>query len=223
METVQVAREQRNRTWMFRIASGLIIFITLMLAVAAVYFHEEIQNIQSYGYVGVFFIGVLCGISIIPVPTLLLVFTMGSALNPLYVGLIAGFGGGVGGITVYLTGAGMMHIGSRFLPSGFSPEDPEDVKYGNNKAIQTKFWVKGQAYYNRILKWVGGKGGAWTLFIISATIISPFYFAGLAAGSLRMGLLKFFLISWAGKTVRALTLAFAGYWGLQFILEWIGR
>ena len=46
--------------------------------------------------------------------------------------------------------------------------------------------------------------------------------AGLAAGSLRMGLVKFFLISWAGKTVRFLYIAYAGYWGLQFILKWIG-
>ncbi len=223
MEGIQVAKKSGNRTWLFRIVSGLIILLTLLLAVAVVYFHEEVQNIQSYGYLGVFFVGILCGVSIIPFPALVLVFTMGSALNPLYVGLVAGFGGAVGGITVYLTGAGMMRIGSRFLPSGFSLENPEDSDYSNNEAIQTKFWVKGQALYYRIIDWVGGKGGTWTLFIISALVISPYYFAGLAAGSLHMGMLRFFLISWAGKTVRYLTVSFAGYWGLQFIIEWINR
>ena len=147
---------------------------------------------------------------------------MGKVLSPLYVGLIAGFGGAIGGITVYLTGAGIMHIGSRFFPSGFSPEHPENAEYSGNKALQSRFWSSGQSFYNRIYKWVGGKGGSWTLFIVSALVISPFYFAGLAAGSLRIGLLRFFLITWAGKTVRYLIIAFAGYWGLQFILKWIG-
>ena len=41
--------------------------------------------------------------------------------------------------------------------------------------------------------------------------------AGLAAGSMGMGLIKFFLISWAGKTVRYLYVAAAGYYGLEFV------
>ena len=222
MGELQVASKTRNRTWIFRIVSIVIVVITLLLAAAAVYFHEEIRNVQSYGYLGVFFVGVLCGVTIIPAPTLVLVFTMGKVLNPLYVGLIAGFGGAIGGITVYLTGAGIMHFGSRFFPSGFSPEHPEDAEYNSKKALQSRFWARGQSFYNRIYKWVGGKGGSWTLFIVSALVISPFYFAGLAAGSLRMGLLRFFLISWAGKTVRYLTVAFAGYWGIKLIEKWIG-
>ncbi len=196
--------------------------LTVLFAVAIVYFWEEIQNARAYGYAGVFIVGVLCGVTIIPAPTLLLVFTMGGVLNPLYVGLVAGLGGAIGGITVYLTGAGMgtiwSKLQSRTKKLGYQPSSSHDsVRLG-----QPKFWAKGEALYNRLVNWVGGKGGSWTLFITSAMIISPFYFAGLAAGSLRMGLIRFFLISWAGKTVRYLIVAFAGYWGLQVILKWIG-
>jgi len=217
----QPAVKTRNKSWVYRFISVVIIVITVLLAVAVVYFRDEINNVQSYGYLGVFFVGVLCGVTIIPAPTLLLVFTLGKALNPLYVGLVAGFGGGLGGITVYLTGAGIMHIGSKFIPSGFDPEQPEEPD-NVKKTLQTRFWGRGQTFYNKILKWVGGRGGSLALFIISAMIISPFYFAGLAAGSLRMGLLRFFLISWVGKTVRYVMVAFGGYWGLHFLLNWFG-
>ncbi|MFC2021250.1 hypothetical protein ACFLU1_05675, partial [Chloroflexota bacterium] len=95
-------------------------------------------------------------------------------------------------------------------------------RYDIVRPVESQFWLKGEALYNRLVKRVGGKGGYWILFITSAMIISPFYFAGLAAGSLRMGLLKFFLISWSGKTVRYLIIAFAGDLGLRVILRWIG-
>lgn len=215
--------QRPKRSLVFYIFSGLLTVITIALAVGAVYFNEEITlHARGYGYASVFVIGVLCGISVIPVPTLLLAFTMGKVLNPLYVGLIAGFGGGIGGISVYLTGAGMMHIGSRFWPNGFTPGQQIESDNEEGTAAQAGLWAKGRAFYHKLLKWVGGKGGSLGLFIVSAMIISPFYFAGLAAGSLRMGLLRFFLVSWAGKTVRYLIVAYAGYWGLNFLLKWIG-
>jgi len=57
------------------------------------------------------------------------------------------------------------------------------------------------------------------LGINTASFLTIIGAAGLAAGSLRMGLLRFFLISWAGKTVRYLYVAVAGYYGLEFILK----
>jgi len=218
----QVTQNRLKRDWRFYILSSVSILLTLLLAVAIVYFWEEIQNAQGYGYAGVFIVGILCGISIIPAPTLLLVFTLGGVLNPVYVGLVAGLGGAIGGITVYLTGAGVGTIWSKLQPGELKYEYQQGSGYDNKRSSQPKIWAKGEALYRRLVEWVGGKGGSWAVFIVSAMVISPFYFAGLAAGTLRMGLIRFFLISWAGKTVRYLIVAFAGYWGLYFLLKWMG-
>jgi len=208
--------------WRFYLISGLSFLFVALLLVATIYFREELRHLGGYGYAGVFVIGVLCGISIIPAPTLWLVFTMGAILNPAYVGLIAGFGGAIGGITVYLTGAGVESVWSRFRARGEAYENEPGQAYDIVRPVESRFWSKGEVLYDRLVKWVGGRGGAWTLFISSAMIISPFYFAGLAAGSLRMGLWKFFLISWAGKTIRYMMVSYAGYYGLNILLKWIG-
>ncbi len=220
---VEQAEQQRpKKSWRFYFTSSMGIVFTVLLVAAAIYFRDELQHVQGYGYAGVFFIGILCGISIIPAPTLLAVFTLSSVLNPVFVGLIAGFGGAIGGITVYMTGASAETIWSKIRSNTRTPQPETSQRYDAVEQIESRVWSKGEVLYNRLLKWVGGKGGAAVLFISSAMIISPYYFAGLAAGSLRMGLLKFFLISWAGKTIRYLTVAFAGYWGLRSLLHWIG-
>lgn len=193
----------------------------MALIVAAVVFQEGIRQAQAYGYLGVFVIGILCGVTIIPTPTLWLIFVFGHVLNPVWVGLIAGFGAAIGGITVYLTGAGVLNLLSLFRPRKQNPEYQTD-KSSAPDTKASKSWFKNRVIYRRLLGWVGGKGGSWVVFISSAMIISPFYFTGLAAGTLRMGLLRFFLLSWAGKTVRYLVISFAGYFGLSILLRWFG-
>ncbi len=222
MEEAQVAQEKPRGDWRFYVISGLIFLVMALLLAATVYYREEIRHLGAYGYLGVFVVGVLCGISIIPAPTLVMVFTLGGVLDPLFVGLVAGFGGGIGGITVYLTGAGVETVWSRFRARGRAYESEPGQAYDLVHPVESRFWSKGEVLYNRLVKWVGGRGGTWTLFISSALVISPFYFAGLAAGSLRMGLIKFFLISWAGKTIRYLIISYAGYYALDGLLNWIG-
>ena len=222
MEEGQVKRERPKGNWRFYLISSLGFLSMALLLAAAIYFREEVRHLYGYGYLGVFAVGVVCGISIIPVPTLVMVFFLGGILNPLYVGLVAGLGGAIGGITVYLTGAGAETIWSRFRASGQSYESQPGWRYDPVRPVESRFWSKGEALYNHLVKWMGGKGGSWTLFITAAMIISPYYFAGLAAGSLRIGLMKFFLISWAGKTVKYLIVAFAGDLGLNVLLKWIG-
>lgn len=219
---MQVTQERQKGHWRAYLIVSLGILITLLPVIAVVYFREEIKQAQGYGYMGVFLVGILSGVSIIPAPTQLLVFTFGSVLNPLYVGLVAGFGGAVGGITVYLTGASMETVWSKLRGRGEALRGWLFPVKDTAKPVQPKFWTISQAVYRHLIDWAGGKGVSWALFISSAMIISPFYFAGLTAGSLRIGLLKFFLITWAGKTVRYLTLAFAGNLGLHAILKWIG-
>jgi len=144
-------------------------------------------------------------------------------LNPVYVGLVAGCGEALGGLTVYLTGASAETIWSRLRFRAQTSEDQPGPGYDLVRPVQSRFWSKGEAVYKRLAGWIGGGAGVWVIFIASAVpFLSLFYPAGIAAGSLRMGLLRFFLVSWAGKTIKGLLIAFAGYWGLYFLPQWIG-
>ncbi|MFC1932569.1 VTT domain-containing protein [Chloroflexota bacterium] len=222
MGATQVEGGRPKRSWRFYLISSLSFLLSLLLAAAVVYFWEEIQGAQAYGYVGGFLVSVLGGITVIPAPSLVVVFTLGGVLSPVFVGLISGFGEALGGLTIYLTGAGAETVWSRFRSKERTLERRLGLGDDITGPVRSQFWPKGEVFYNRLVKWVGRREGALVVFIVAAMPLSPFYFAGLAAGSLRMGLLRFFLLSWAGKTIKGLTVAFAGYGGLYHLLKWIG-
>jgi len=218
----QIEPKKRRRGWHSYLISGTGLLLTLLLIAAIVIFWEELQHAAGYGYIGCFLVSILGGITIIPAPSLLVTFTLGHVLNPVYIGLVSGLGEALGGITTYLTGAGVETIWSRLRSGEQTQKRETSQSYDMGEPMQTKFWSKGEGFYNRLVNWVGGRGGSWVVFIVAALPVSPFYFAGLAAGSLRMGLWRFFLISWAGKTIRGMIIAFAGYGGLYILLRWIG-
>lgn len=231
MEGIQVRQERRKWNWRFYLISSISFVLMVALIGAIIYFREEMQHAQAYGYTGGFLVSILGGITVIPAPSLLVIFTLGRFLKPVfgpeyvgpvYVGLVSGFGEALGGITVYLTGAGAETIWSRFRSREQTFERRLGLEDNVARPVESQFWSKGEAFYNRLVKWAGGHGSSWLVFVTATIPLSPFYFAGLAAGSLRMGLLRFFLLSWAGKTIKGMIIAFAGYGGLHFLLRWIG-
>lgn len=218
MEVRQVKQASLMRNWRsYLVIAGILVLWVVLPIAALLHFQEEIKQAQAYGYLGVFVVGLLCGVTVIPAPTQLLIFTFGHVLNPWLVGLISGFGGAIGGMTVYLTGAGVVTVWSKLRKKEKAFEHSLGIDEEKNSLKKSQFWIIGKAFYDRLADWISGRKGDWALFITSALVISPFYPAGLAAGSLGMGLTRFFLISWAGKTVRYISVAFAGYWGLEFI------
>lgn len=219
MGVTQVEQERPKRGGRrFHLIGGLSLLLTVALIVAVIYFWDEMQQAQGYGYLGEFLVSVPAGITLIPAPSLVVTFALGRALNPVYVGLVSGLGEALGGILVYLTGAGVETIGSRFMTKEPTSERQPGQRHGIVRVVESRFWSKGAAWYNRFVGWVGGRGGVWVVFIAAAApILNLFYPAGIAAGSLHMGLLRFFLVSWAGKTLKGLIVAFAGYGGLYFL------
>jgi len=176
------------------------IIATLLIAVAVIYFWEFVQTLGGYGYLGAFLISILGGATIIvPVPVLAVVFALGGVMKyPVLVGVAAGLGESLGGLAIYMTG------------------------YGGGTALINIKHSKIQAVYSRILRWMERRG-SWTLFVASAVLFSPFFYpASLAAGALRFGIYRYFLICLAGKTVKGMTVAFAGYWGLRALLRMLG-
>jgi len=175
------------------------IVATLLMAVAVVYFWEFVRGLEGYGYFGAFLISILGGATIIvPVPMLAIVFALGGVMKyPVLVGVAAGLGESLGALTIYMTG------------------------YGGGTALINSNHGKIQAVYSRLLRWMERRGSL-ILFVLAAVLNPFFYPAALTAGALRFGIQRYFVICWAGKTIKGMTVAFAGYWGLRALLRMLG-
>lgn len=174
------------------------IILSMVMAVAIIYFWEDVLILKGYGYAGVFIISMVGGATILaPLPMTPMVFAFGGVLNPVFVGAAAGMGEALGGLAIYMTG------------------------YSGRTAFTNSNHGKIQAVYLRMLKWVERRGSL-TLFFLSAVLNPFFYPAGLAAGAVRFGIRRYFLICWGGKTIKGMTVALAGYWGLQGLLRMLG-
>lgn len=182
----------------------LTISLTFGLAIAVVFYWQSFQEQASYSYLGLFFISILGGATVfIPVPSLAVQFTMGAVLNPAIVGAVAGLGSAIGGTIIYLFGRGGRRIFRRDGPS--SPKS-------NNIIVR---WT------SRIMGWAQNRGSL-TIFLMSA-VLNPFFFPmAFAIGTSRFKLWKFFLMCWAGNTVKSIMIAYLGYFGLGALLRWVG-
>lgn len=222
----QGEKERQKKEWGQYLLACVGFLLTALLVVAVVHFWNEMRDVESlarhYGYLGGFLVSIMGGITIVPVPSLIAIFTLGGVLNPVYVGLVSGLGEALGGITVYLTGAGGGVVWSKLRSRQPTFDDQPRPGYDIVTPVQSKLHSRWQTLYNRLAGSVGRRRGFWLVFIASAMVFSPFYFAALAAGTLHMGLKRFFLVTWAGKTVKGLMVAYAGYWGLYLLLQWIG-
>jgi membrane protein YqaA with SNARE-associated domain len=182
------------------------IVITVLLVVGVIFFWEEIRDLEHYGYLGAFIISIFGGATIIaPIPMTPVVFALGTIMKPefapymgpIFVGIAAGMGETIGGISIYMTG------------------------YGGGTALQGMKEGKIKSAYMRMTRWVERRGSL-TLFILSAVINPFFYPAALAAGALRFGIWRYIFICLLGKTIKGITVAAAGYWGLGSILRAVG-
>ena len=182
------------------------IILTVVVAVAVVFFWEDVRSLQHYGYLGAFIISVFGGATILaPVPMTPMVFALGTVmkpafapyLGPVFVGAAAGLGETIGGLSIYMTG------------------------YGGGAVLDNIGHDRIKRNYLRMMRWVERKGSL-TLFVLSAVINPFFYPAALAAGALRFGIQRFFLICWGGKTIKGIAVAAIGYWGLGGLLRMLG-
>ena len=169
------------------------------MAIAVIYYWEFVRGLEGYGYLGAFVISILGGATIlVPVPMLAIVFALGGVMKYAWlVGAVAGLGETVGAVTIYMTG------------------------YGGGAAIYSSRHGRVHAAYERMMKLMERRGSI-ALFFLAAVINPFFYPAALAAGALRFGIKKYFFICWAGKTIKGLTVAYFGFWGLRGILRMLG-
>ena len=173
--------------------------LTIVMAFAVIYFGEWVRELKGYGYLGAFLISILGGATIIiPVPMLAVVFALGGVMKYTWVvGVAAGLGETLGALTIYLTG------------------------YGGGKALYNSKHGRIQSIYDRLEKLMERRGSL-TLFILAA-IVNPFFYpAALACGAMRFGIRKYFIICFIGKTIKGMTVVYAGYWGLRPLFNALG-
>jgi membrane protein DedA with SNARE-associated domain len=192
--TEPAGKPSRRREYL---VSALGLVLTLALCTLALLYWDDIVRASRYGYLGVFFISILTGVTVfIPIPGLLVVFTMGSILEPAIVGALAGFGEAIGSIIIYLT------------------------SYGGHQALK-KLERFDHRFTSKFESWLQRRGNV-AVLVMSAILNPVFYPFVAVAGAMHFGLTRFFFLCWTGKTIKGMIIAYMGYYGLGFILRWIG-
>lgn len=80
--------------------------------------------------------------------------------------------------------------------------------------------MENRRFYVKLKDWMKRRGSL-VLFLFACTPNPTFDLAGATAGALRYPFWKYLLMLFLGKTVKGLFLAFAGYWTLRLILEFL--
>lgn len=170
------------------------IVAAIALSAALVVFWGRLSDFKHYGYLGAFVISVLSSATlIVPVPGLAVVFALGGLLNPVFVGVASGLGEPLGELTRYIAGR------------------------GGHTALKADNSVQ----YQRLEGWMRRRGML-IVFVGSSFPNPAFFLIGAAAGAIKMPLWKFLLSCWGGKTVKGVAIAFAGYFGLRYLLHLFG-
>jgi membrane protein DedA with SNARE-associated domain len=196
---------QRLGRWEFWVSS-LSVLLTIGIIIALIFYWEQVRSLGSLGYFGAFIISLFGGATILaPIPMTPVVFTLGAIMRPdfapglgfVFVGLAAGIGETIAALTIYYTG------------------------YGGGGALAGSRFARIRKAYVRVTRWIQNHGTL-VLFILSATVNPFFYPAALASGALRYSLKRYVLICLAGKIVKGVSVAAAGYYGLGQLLRVLG-
>jgi len=158
----------------------LLLIVLIALTVLLINYRENIQQFTKLGYLGIFLVSILANATII-LPLPGVVFT--SAMGMVYDPLLVALAAGLGAALGELTG---------YL-AGYSGQ----------------FVVDRQDWYDRVVSWMSRYGNLTVLFL--AFIPNPLFdLAGIAAGVLRMPLLRFLLWCALGKILKMLIFAYGG-------------
>lgn len=152
------------------------------------------EIVLAFGYLGVFIIGFIGTVSIVlPTPAFLAIFVAGSVLNPWLVGIVSGLGMAIG----ELTGYGFGIVGKKVIEK------------------KHKKWLK------KAKGWFEGHGAFWVIILFSATPL-PDDVVGFLSGMIKYDIKKFFVATFIGKTAMNIALAWAGFYGVQWVLGLFG-
>ncbi len=162
------------------------IILAISISISIILFQDQIRQLGSLGYLGVFLISLLGNATtLLPAPSLAFVFLLSGTLpSPVLVALAAALGAALGETTGYLAG----YAGSGII--------------SNSKTYQ-KIHKKVEKY------------GVLAIFFIASIPNPLFDLAGIAAGALKIPWWQFFLATFAGKLIVTMTISLTGSIWLQ--------
>ena len=168
----------------------LLFLVILALTVAIFVYRDQLEGLYQYGYAGVFIVNLMAsGTVLIPAPGILFTIAMSGVLNPLWVAIASATGATLGELSGY--GAGV---------SG-------QAVIGNTKLYQKLYnLMQNHTKLTNII------------LLVAATIPNPFFdLVGMAAGALRLPVLRFLCITYIGNTIKMIAVAYAGYYSLSWL------
>jgi membrane protein YqaA with SNARE-associated domain len=150
--------------------------------------------VSTLGYFGVFIVSFVGSATIIlPIPSFVLVFALGATMNPWLITLFAAAGNVVGELTGYALGR------------------------GGGKLIETKY-KDGIEKYRTYFE---NKKSFFLIVLFAATPL-PDDILGIVAGIFRYNIRKFIAASFIGKLIMNGALAWAGFYGMKWVLTIYG-
>jgi membrane protein YqaA with SNARE-associated domain len=175
-----------------RAAQVLTVIAILVALGAALYFRERLQALQQYGYAAVFLVGLISNATLI-LPVPGL--AVSSVMGGVFNPWLVGLIGGVGQALGELTGYLAGYSGQTF--------------------------VDDYAVYDRLTEWMQRYGMLAVFFL--AFIPNPLFdVGGMIAGALRFPLYKFLASCIAGKVIKNIVFALAGYYGIDALFTLCG-
>ena len=168
----------------------LLFLVILALTVAIFVYRDQLEGLYQYGYAGVFIVNLMAsGTVLIPAPGILFTYAIAAVLNPHWVAIASATGATLGELSGY--GAGV---------SG-------QAVIGNTKLYQKLYdLMQNHTKLTNII------------LLVAATIPNPFFdLVGMAAGALRLPVLRFLCITYIGNTIKMIAVAYAGYYSLSWL------
>jgi uncharacterized membrane protein YdjX (TVP38/TMEM64 family) len=168
--------------------------ITLLIVLFV--FRNQLEKLQNYGYVGIFLLSIAANATIIiPIPGVAFTTAMGAIFNPIGVAVASGLGAALGELTGYM--------------AGFS---------GQGVAERTKLYI-------RLTTWMKvHQNLAFGAILLLAFIPNPaFDMAGMASGALKIPLWKFLIVCAAGKILKMLMFAYAGFYSISWLTGFFSK
>jgi membrane protein YqaA with SNARE-associated domain len=186
--TTATNKPPRRRLAAPRVLHLLGLVAALAITVAIFLLRDHLQQLDQYGYAGIFLVSLVGNATLLlPAPSFLVALAGGGVFNPLIVGVVAAAGGTIGELTGYLAGvSGTSLVGN--------PLDSQRIQHSIKRY------------------------GLLTIFVLAALPNPLFDIAGMAAGALRIPLWRFILVTWAGKTIKFLVIALIGAGAVDVLL-----
>lgn len=154
---------------------------------------ELVQRFSQWGYVSSFVISLIGSATVIlPAPGLALILALGAHLNPVLLGVVAGFGSGLGELSGYLAGRASRNL------------------------------VSQRGKFNAFLHHMTTRYTAPALFVLAILPLPIFDIAGILAGALRMPVVRFLAIVISGKIIKHILAAYLGAEFFEMVLARFG-